>query len=552
MISRLACGAAFATLCVLLSDPAAADALTSVAGTRQSLNTMAIVMFLGFVAISLAITWWAARQGTSTAKDFYAAGGGLKGVQNGLAIAGDYTSAATFLGVTALVYTSGYDGMIYAIGFLVGFPMILFLIAEPLRNLGRYTFADVAAYRLSEVPVRAIAGLNTLVIVVFYLIAQLVGAGKLIQLLFGLPYIYAVGVVGGLMMVYVTVGGMLATTWVQIIKAVLLMSGSVLMSILILGHFGFSLEALFREAVTLHPKAAAIMAPGGLVKDPISAMSLGLALIFGTAGLPHILMRFFTVSDARQARTSVLVATGFISIFYSLLFVLGFGAIAIVSANPQFRDASGGLLGGVNMVALHLADAVGGSLLLGFISAVAFATILAVVSGLTLAGASAASHDLYARVIRKGRASEQEEVLVSKAAAVAISLVSMGLGLLFENQNIAFMVGLVFAIAASANFPVILLSIVWPDLTTRGAVSGSLAGLLASVGLVALSPGVWSATFKLGPAPFPYDNPALVSVPLAFAVSWAVSVLDRSAAAASVRAAFGAQHVRAQTGLGVE
>ncbi|SDH71975.1 MULTISPECIES: cation/acetate symporter ActP [Bradyrhizobium] len=552
MISRSACLALFATAFVLLSKPAAADALTSAVGTRQSLNATAIAMFLGFVAISLAITLWAARRGTSTAKDFYTAGGGLKGVQNGLAIAGDYTSAATFLGVTALVYTSGYDGMIYAIGFLVGFPMILFLIAEPLRNLGRYTFADVVAYRLSEIPVRAVAGVNTLVIVVFYLIAQLVGAGKLIQLLFGLPYIYAVGIVGGLMMVYVTFGGMLATTWVQIIKAVLLMSGSVLMSILILGHFGFSLEALFREAVTLHPKADAIMAPGGLVKDPISAISLGLALIFGTAGLPHILMRFFTVSDARQARTSVLVATGFISIFYSLLFVLGFGAIAIVSANPQFRDASGGLLGGVNMVALHLADAVGGSLLLGFISAVAFATILAVVSGLTLAGASAASHDLYARVIRKGRASERQEVLVSKAAAVAISLLSMGLGVVFENQNIAFMVGLVFAIAASANFPVILLSIVWPDLTTRGAVSGSIAGLLASVGLVALSPGVWTATLKLGPAPFPYDNPALVSVPLAFAISWAVSVLDRSTAAASVRASFGAQHVRAQTGLGVE
>ncbi|RZN27628.1 cation/acetate symporter ActP [Bradyrhizobium sp. Leo121] len=552
MIARSGYAAFTATAVALASDPAAADALTSAVGARQSLNATAIVMFLGFVAVSLAITLWAARRGTNTAKDFYAAGAGLKGVQNGLAIAGDYTSAATFLGVTALVYTSGYDGMIYAIGFLVGFPMILFLIAEPLRNLGRYTFADVAAYRLSEVPVRAVAGVNTLVIVVFYLIAQLVGAGKLIQLLFGLPYIYAVGIVGVLMMVYVTVGGMLATTWVQIIKAVLLMSGSVLMSVLILGHFGFSLEALFREAVALHPKADAIMAPGGLVKDPVSAISLGLALIFGTAGLPHILMRFFTVSDGREARTSVLVATGFISIFYSLLFVLGFGAIAIVSANPQFRDESGGLLGGVNMVALHLADAVGGSLLLGFISAVAFATILAVVSGLTLAGASAASHDLYARVIRRGRASEQEEVLVSKAAAVAISVLSMGLGVLFENQNIAFMVGLVFAIAASANFPVILLSIVWPDLTTRGAVSGSLAGLLASVGLVALSPGVWTATFKLGPAPFPYDNPALVSVPLAFAVSWAVSVLDRSAAAASVRASFGAQHVRAQTGLAVE
>lgn len=544
--------ALIATAFGLFSNPARADALTSALSTRQSLNITAIIMFLGFVAISLGITCWAARKGTSTAKDFYAAGAGLKGFQNGLAIAGDYTSAATFLGVTALVYTSGYDGMIYAIGFLVGFPMILFMIAEPLRNLGRYTFADVAAYRLSEVPVRAIAGVNTLVIVVFYLIAQMVGAGKLIQLLFGLPYVYAVGIVGGLMMVYVTFGGMLATTWVQIIKAVLLMFGSALMSFLILWHFGFSLEALFREAVTLHPKSAAIMAPGGLVKDPVSAISLGLALIFGTAGLPHILMRFFTVRDARAARTSVLVATGFISVFYSLLFVLGFGAIALVSANPEFRDAAGGLIGGVNMVALHLADAVGGSLLLGFISAVAFATILAVVSGLTLAGASAASHDLYARVIRRGRASEHEEVLVSKAAVVAISLLAMGLGVVFENQNIAFMVGLVFAIAASANFPVILLSIVWPDLTTRGAVSGSLAGLLSSVALVALSPGVWTATLKLGPAPFPYDNPALVSVPLAFAVSWAVSVLDRSNAAALVRASFAAQHVRAQTGLGIE
>jgi cation/acetate symporter len=551
MSVRLACSGLLVTALAFAAQPAAADAL-AVTGQRPSLNGTAITMFLAFVIVSLGVTLWAARRGTSTAKDFYAAGGGLKGFQNGLAIAGDYTSAATFLGVTALIYTSGYDGMIYAIGFLVGFPMILFLIAEPLRNLGRFTFADVAAYRLSEIPVRAIAGINTLVIVVFYLIAQMVGAGKLIQLLFGLPYGYAVGIVGVLMMVYVTVGGMLATTWVQIIKAVLLMTGSVLMSFLILSHFDFSIERLFREAVTLHPKGPAIMAPGGLVKDPISAVSLGVALIFGTAGLPHILMRFFTVSDARQARASVLVATGFISIFYSLLFILGFGAIALVSANPQFRDATGAVIGGVNMVALHLSDAVGGSLLLGFISAVAFATILAVVSGLTLAGASAASHDIYARIIRKGHADEREEVLVSKVAAVVISLVAMGLGVMFENQNIAFIVGLVFAIAASANFPIILLSIVWRGLTTRGAVSGSLTGLVTSVGLVVLSPGVWTATLNLGSAPFPYDNPALVSVPFAFVVSWVVSVLDRSDAAAGVRAAFGAQHIRAETGLGIE
>lgn len=530
------------------SSAALADAITATAG-RQALNPLAISMFLAFVAASLAITLWAARRGTKTAKDYYAAGGGLSGVQNGLAIAGDYTSAATFLGVTALVYGSGYDGMIYAIGFLVGFPMILFLVAEPLRNLGRYTFADVAAYRLAERPIRTVAGVNTLVIVLFYLIAQMVGAGKLIELLFGLPYWVAVGIVGVLMMLYVTLGGMLATTWVQIIKAVLLLTGTVVMSVLILGQFGFSVERLFAAAVSAHPKGAAIMAPGGLVKDPVSAISLGMALIFGTAGLPHILMRFFTVADGRQARISVLVATAFITVFYTLLFVLGFGAIALVSGDATYLDPTGALVGGANMVALHLADKLGGSLLLGFVSAVAFATILAVVSGLTIAGASAASHDLYARVLRQGRASEQEEVKVSKAAAVVISLAAMGLGILFENQNIAFMVGLVFAIAASANFPVILLSVTWRGLTTAGAVSGSVVGLATALVLVALSPSVWTATFKLGPAIFPYDNPALISAPLAFLTSWLVSVFDQSSAAQAVRAAFTAQYVTAHTGF---
>ena len=532
----------------LVTSDAMADALTGPT-SRQGLNPIAIAMFLGFVALSLGVTLWAAKRGTRTASDFYTAGGGLSGFQNGLAIAGDYTSAATFLGVTALVYTSGYDGMIYAIGFLVGFPMILFLIAEPLRNLGRYTFADVAAYRLSEVPVRLVAGVNTLVIVLFYLIAQMVGAGKLIELLFGLPYFVAVALVGVLMMAYVTFGGMLATTWVQIIKAVLLLTGSALMSCLILARFGFSLERLFGQAIAVHPKSTAIMAPGGLVKDPVSAISLGIALIFGTAGLPHILMRFFTVADARQARLSVLVATGFITVFYTLLFVLGFGAIALVLADPTFKDAAGNLVGGTNMVALHLADKLGGSLLLGFISAVAFATILAVVSGLTIAGASAASHDLYARVLRRGKASEQEEVRVSKGAAVAISVAAMALGMLFENQNIAFIVGLVFAIAASANFPVVFLSVAWRGLTTRGAVAGSLGGLLTAIVLVVLGPGVWTATLNLGTAPFPYDNPALFSVPLAFLTTWLVSRLDHSPAGAAVRSAFQAQHVTAQTGF---
>lgn len=525
-----------------------ADALTGEV-TRQRVNPLAIGMFLLFVAASLVLTFWAARRGTRTASDYYAAGGGLSGLQNGLAIAGDYTSAATFLGVTALVYGAGYDGMIYAIGFLVGFPMILFLVAEPLRNLGRFTFADLAAYRLSEGPVRTVAGVNTLVIVLFYLIAQMVGAGKLIELLFGLPYWVAVVLVGTLMMLYVTLGGMLATTWVQITKAVLLLSGTLLMSYLILSQFGFSVGALFKSAVAVHPKGAAIIGPGGLVKDPISAISLGVALIFGTAGLPHILMRFFTVSDARQARVSVLVATGFITIFYTLLFVLGFGAIALLTTDPVYKDAAGAIVGGSNMVAIHLADKLGGSVLLGFISAVAFATILAVVSGLTMAGASAAGHDLFARAIHGGRVTERAEILVSKLSAVAISIVAIVLGILFENQNIAFMVGLVFAIAASANFPVILLSVLWRDLTTRGAVCGSIAGLVCALLLVMLGPAVWTAVLKLGPPPFPYDNPALFSVPLAFTITFVVSLTDRSKSADLARKAFNDQYVTAHTGL---
>lgn len=533
---------------LLLPSLACADALTGEV-TRQQVNPLAIGMFLVFVLASLVLTFWAARRGTRTASDYYAAGGGLSGIQNGLAIAGDYTSAATFLGVTALVYGAGYDGMIYAIGFLVGFPMILFLVAESLRNLGRFTFADLVAYRLSERPVRTVAGVNTLVIVLFYLIAQMVGAGKLIELLFGLPYWVAVVLVGTLMMLYVTFGGMLATTWVQITKALLLLSGTLLMCYLILSQFGFSVGALFQSAVAVHPRGAAIIGPGGLVKDPISAISLGVALIFGTAGLPHILMRFFTVSDARQARVSVLVATGFITVFYTLLFVLGFGAIALLTTDPTYKDAAGAMIGGSNMVAIHLADKLGGSVLLGIISAVAFATILAVVSGLTMAGASAAGHDLFARAIHGGRVSERAEILVSKLSAVAISIVAIVLGILFENQNIAFMVGLVFAIAASANFPVILLSVIWPNLTTRGAVSGSIMGLLCALLLVFFGPAVWTGVLKLGSAPFPYDNPALFSVPLAFIVTVVVSLTDRSRSAGKARNAFNDQYVTAHTGL---
>ncbi|MCW2238800.1 cation/acetate symporter [Azospirillum canadense] len=408
------------------------------------------------------------------------------------------------------------------------------------------------SYRLSQVPIRSLAATNSLIIVVFYLIAQMVGAGKLIELLFGLPYVVAEVLVGVLMMLYVAFGGMLATTWVQIIKAVLLLTGSTLMAGVILWRYGFDLDAFFRAAIQNHPKGAAIMAPGGLVQDPVSAVSLGVALIFGTAGLPHILMRFFTVRDARQARSSVLVATGAISWFYLLLFILGFGAVELVGNDPRFKAAAGGLIGGGNMVAVHLADAIGGSLLLGFISAVAFATILAVVAGLTLAGASAVSHDLYACVLKRGQATEAQEIRVSKGAAVVISLAAIALGIEFETMNIAYMVGLVFAIAASANFPILVLSVFWRGLTTRGAVAGGVTGLVTAVGMVVLGPGVWVAALH-HPAPvFPYENPALFSVPLAFAAAWIVSVLDRSRAAAEVRSAFNAQFVRAQIGAGAD
>ena len=516
---------------------------------RQPLNVSAIVMFVAFVGFTLCITYWASKRSKSAA-DFYTAGGGITGFQNGLAIAGDYMSAASFLGISALVFASGYDGLIYSIGFLVGWPIILFLIAERLRNLGKYTFADVASFRLKQTEIRTLSASGTLVVVAFYLIAQMVGAGKLIELLFGLDYHVAVILVGILMVCYVLFGGMLATTWVQIIKAVLLLSGASFMALMVMKHVNFDFGTLFSEAVKAHPKGEAIMSPGGLVKDPISAISLGLALMFGTAGLPHILMRFFTVSDAKEARKSVLYATGFIGYFYILTFIIGFGAILLVSTNPDFKDAAGALLGGNNMAAVHLADAVGGSIFLGFISAVAFATILAVVAGLTLAGASAVSHDLYASVWRKGKVNDKDEIRVSKITTVALGVLAIGLGILFESQNIAFMVGLAFSIAASCNFPVLLLSMYWKKLTTRGAMIGGWMGLVSAVGLMVLGPTIWVQILGHEKAIYPYEYPALFSMLIAFAGIWFFSVTDKSKAADDERALFFPQFVRSQTGLG--
>jgi cation/acetate symporter len=533
---------------------------------KQAINWTAICMFGVFVFLTLFITKWAAAR-TKSAAVFYTAGGGMTGFQNGLAIAGDFMSAASFLGISAAVMASGYDGLIYSIGFLVGWPVLTFLMAERLRNLGKFTFADVAAFRFKQAPIRIFAASGTLVVVAFYLIAQMVGAGQLIRLLFGLEYWMAVVIVGVLMMVYVLFGGMTATTWVQIIKACMLLGGATFMAFMVLLNFGFSLEAMFANAVEIKAglataagqtsaEAAAagqsIMGPGNFVKDPISAISFGMALMFGTAGLPHILMRFFTVPNAKEARKSVMWATGWIGYFYLLTFIIGFGAITFVLTNPEFLDATGALKGGSNMAAVHLANAVGGNVFLGFISAVAFATILAVVAGLTLSGASAVSHDLYATVIKGGKADGASELRVSRMTTVALGILAVLLGILFEKQNIAFMVSLAFAIAASANFPVLFMSVLWKDCTTRGAVIGGFLGLISSVLLTIVSPPVWETTlgYPKGSAWFPYTSPALFSMTIGFVGIWLFSILDRSSQAAKDRGGFLAQQVRSETGIG--
>ena len=564
-------GVSLLTLIALLAAGAAHAAGADLGqSAKQATNWTAIIMFGVFVAGTLWITKWAAAK-TKSASDFYTAGGGITGFQNGLAIAGDYMSAASFLGISAAVMASGYDGLIYSIGFLVGWPIITFLMAERLRNLGKFTFADVAGYRFQQGPIRAFAASGTLVVVAFYLIAQMVGAGQLIKLLFGLEYWMAVVIVGALMMVYVLFGGMTATTWVQIIKAVMLLAGVTFMAFMVLAQFGFSPEALFAKGVEVRTAIAAnkgatpeqaavaglgIMGPGGFIKDPISAISFGMALMFGTAGLPHILMRFFTVPDAKQARKSVLWATTWIGYFYVLIFIIGFGAITLVLTNPEFADVVKGVIHGgagtANMAAVLVAKSVGGNIFYGFISAVAFATILAVVAGLTLSGASAVSHDLYATVFKKGKADSASELKVSRITTLALGLIAVVLGIAFEKQNIAFMVSLAFAIAASANFPVLFMSVLWKDCTTRGAVIGGFMGLISSVGLTIVSPSVWEATLgnPVGSALFPYTSPALFSMTIGFVGIWLFSITDKSANAARERAAFPAQQVRSETGFG--
>jgi len=539
---------------VLFLSPSLLFAADAIQGevTRQGVNVTAIAMFLAFVSATLGITYWAAKRTRST-KDFYAAGGSITGLQNGLAIAGDYMSAASFLGISGLVFASGFDGLIYSIGFLVGWPIILFLLAERLRNLGKYTFADAVSYRLRPVPIRSLAACGTLTVVLLYLIAQMVGAGKLIQLLFGLEYHFAVVAVGVLMILYVTFGGMLATTWVQIIKAILLLLGATFIALAVMYQMDFSFETLFARAVEVHASGLDIMSPGGLVSDPISAISLGLALMFGTAGLPHILMRFFTVPNAREARKSIFYATGFIGYFYILTFIIGFGAIVLLVNNPEFLDiGTGGILGGNNMAAIHLSKAVGGEAFLGFISAVAFATILAVVSGLTLSGASAISHDIYASVIKKGDVLEGEELRVSRIATIVLGIAAIFLGIVFEQQNVAYMVGLAFAIAASVNFPILFLSMYWQNLTTRGAFIGGSIGLITAVLCMIFGPTIWVDILGNAEPIFPYKHPALFSMSAAFVSIYLISIFDKSQSGQEEVIAFRYQYVRSQTGLGAE
>ncbi len=517
---------------------------------KQPLNITAIIMFLIFVGATLGITWWAARQ-TKTKDDFYAAGGGIKPWQNGTAIAGDFMSAATFLGITGAIYGLGFDALVLAVGVMAAWPVILFLIAERLRNLGSFTFIDVVSYRLEKKPIRIISAIGSLSVVIFYLIAQMVGAGKLIQLLFGLDYVYAVILVSFLMICYVSFGGMLATTWVQLIKAILLLIGGTFIAFMVMKNFNFSFEAVLTSATEAHPKGNAILAPGLWLQGPVAIISIALTMMFGIMGLPHILMRFFTVKDAKDARKSVFVATTLMGYFYILIIIIGYGAMTFVMNNPDYHDAAGKVLGGGNMVALHLTHYMGGNLMLGFMSAVAFATILAVVAGLTLAGAATIAHDLYAKTYKTGPTSSAEEIKVSRIATFVLGGISVVLGIAFEHQNVAFVASLALAIAASVNFPVLIMSMYWRGMTTKGAVVGGAVGLVLSIGLIILGPGVWVAVMGNAEPIYPHVYPTFYSMPLAFIAIWVFSLLDKSQQAEKEIARFDEQYVRSETGIGI-
>jgi len=477
------------------------------------MNT-AFLLFLIIVAGTLVITYYAARK-TKTASEFYTAGGGLTGWQNGLAIAGDYMSAASFLGIAGMVALYGFDGFFYSIGFLVAYLVVLYLIAEPLRNLGKYTMADMIAARFDGKKVRGVAALNSITISIFYMIAQLVGAGALIKLLLGLDYTTSVLIVGALMTVYVVFGGMTATSWVQIIKCVLLMAGTFIISLIVFSKFDFSVMTMFEQMRTATPLQEAFLNPGNKFTNGLDTISLNMALVLGTAGLPHILIRFFTVKDAPTARKSVVVATWIIGLFYVMTIFLGFGAAAFVGTEAIVSANAAG-----NMAAPLLAKALGGDFLFAFVSAVAFATILAVVAGLVLSAASAFAHDFYSHIVRRGTATEKEQVVAAKLASVGVAVISIVLALFAQKLNVAFLVSLAFAVAASANLPVLVFTVFWRRFNTAGAVTGMLAGLGCSLLLVALSPNVWDPVagkaILVGTPLIPLANPGIVSIPVGF------------------------------------
>lgn len=489
------------------------------------MNATVVTLFLLIVLLTLVITYFAAKR-TQTTGDFYTAGGGLSGFQNGIAISGDYLSAASFLGIAGMISLNGFDGFFYSIGFLIAYLVVMFLVAEPLRNLGKYTLADMINARFDAKKVRGAAALSTITIVIFYMIAQLVGAGALIQLLFDIPYWIAVLIVGVMMTIYVLFGGMFATSWVQITKAVLLMAGMVIISFLVLMKFNFNIGEMFTTVKSATSHGADYLKPGIKYKNGLGTISLMIALVLGTAGLPHILMRFFTVKDAKAARSSVITATWTIGIFYILTLFLGFGAAIFVGEETIIGANAAG-----NMAAPLLAEALGGEILFAFISAVAFATILAVVAGLVLSGASAFAHDLYAEIFKKGKVTDREQMLAARYASLAVSIFSIILALFAQNLNVAFLVSLAFCIAASANLPVILYTIYWKRFNTAGAVTAMLFGLISALILVSMSPSVFSpvegAALFVGNPIFPIDNPAIISVPLGFLGGYIGTIMSK-------------------------
>ena len=518
MLSKLVL--ALATLGLAQSSQAA-EAITS------EVNVTAISMFLIFVVLTLFISWQAAKR-TRTREEFYSAGGQITGMQNGIAIAGDFMSAASFLGISGLLFAYGYDGGIYAIGAFAAWPLIFFLFAERLRNLGRHTFIDVVTWRLNADRTRIVSVISTLTIVLLYLIGQMVAAGSLIELLFGISYLSALLIIGGLVTIYVFFGGMLATTWVQITKATLLLSGCAVLLFLLFLYFDFSLPALMSQASDNHRFGEMIFAPENLYKDNVWQVLTSLfTMIFGVCGLPHVLMRFYTVANMRQARLSALWASLIMATFYIMLIFIGFGTIAVLFDFPElFKD--GKILGSNNMVAIHLSGIVGGSWLAGFISAVAFATILAVVCGLTISASAAVSHDFYAQFWCRGKPDEKKELMIGRSAIIIVVLLSVGLGLMFENQNVAFITTLALVVSASVTFPILLLAMYWRPLTSQGALYGACTGLFASIIFIVLGPQVWVRTLGFEEAIFAYDYPGLFSSTLCCLVTITVSLLDKS------------------------